>query len=67
MQVGAPVDYRDLQAGDRLYFSVKRDFDHTGMYIGDGYFIHSAHGAGGVVINHLSESLYSRSLSAARR
>jgi hypothetical protein len=65
--VGTPIDFRDLQTGDRLYFSVKRAFDHTGIYIGDGYFIHSAHGAGGVVVSHLSERLYARSLSAARR
>lgn len=65
--VGQEVDFSDLRAGDRLYFSVKRKHDHTGIYIGDGYFIHSGRSAGGVVISHLSERLYARSLADARR
>lgn len=58
----------DLRPGDRLYFRVKhRYIDHTGIYIGDGYFIHSSSSRGGVAIDHLSRPLYARSLVAARR
>ncbi|PYX45733.1 MAG: hypothetical protein DMG79_18635, partial [Acidobacteria bacterium] len=35
------IDRKDLQAGDLLFFgSNPRDITHTGMYIGDGQFIH---------------------------
>jgi len=66
---GIPITrIEDLQPGDRLYFSVKGKYiDHTGIYIGDGYFIHSARTRGGVAIDHLSHPLYRRSLVAARR
>jgi hypothetical protein len=66
-RVGQPVEFSALQTGDRLYFSVHKEFDHTGIYIGDGYFIHSSSGAGGVVIDHLSRRFYARTLAAARR
>lgn len=68
-KVGLPITrYEDLRPGDRLYFATKgREIDHTGIYIGDGYFIHSARSRGGVDIDHLSHPTYRRSLVAARR
>jgi hypothetical protein len=66
---GTPIQRKeDLRPGDRLYFSVKGKYiDHTGIYIGDGYFIHSSSSRGGVTIDHLSRPLYDQSLVAARR
>jgi cell wall-associated NlpC family hydrolase len=64
---GQPVDFTDLQPGDRLYFAVKYAYDHTGIYIGDGYFIHSSKSRSGVAVSQLSEPLFARSLAAARR
>ncbi len=66
---GIPITrIEDLQPGDRLYFAVKgKGIDHTGIYIGEGYFIHSARSRGGVAIDHLSHPTYRRSLVAARR
>lgn len=68
-KVGIPITrFEDLRPGDRLYFAIKgKEIDHTGLYIGDGYFIHSARSRGGVDIDHLSHPLYRRSLVAARR
>ncbi|MCS7300197.1 MAG: C40 family peptidase [Fimbriimonadales bacterium] len=68
-KVGVPITrYEDLRPGDRLYFATKgKEIDHTGIYIGDGYFIHSARSRGGVDIDHLSHPTYRRSLVAARR
>ena len=47
--VGYGVALRDMtqwQVGDRLYFQCHHDYtDHAGMYIGNGYFIHSHIGA----------------------
>jgi hypothetical protein len=66
---GIPItQIEQLQPGDLLFFAVKRHhIDHTGIYIGEGYFIHSARSRGGVAIDHLSHPLYRRSLVAARR
>ncbi|MCS6919058.1 MAG: C40 family peptidase [Fimbriimonadales bacterium] len=68
-KVGVPIThFEDLRPGDRLYFAVKgREIDHTGIYIGDGYFIHSARSRGGVDVDHLSHPTYRRSLVSARR
>jgi hypothetical protein len=69
--VGIPVPYADwsnLQPGDRLYFAVKgKRIDHTGIYVGDGYFIHASMSRGRVGVDRLSRPLYRRSLVAARR
>ncbi len=67
--VGTPITrFEDLRPGDRLYFRIKENYiDHTGIYIGDGYFIHSARSRRGVAIDHLSHPTYRNSLVAARR
>lgn len=64
---GYDVPFDQLQPGDRLYFSVRRANDHTGLYLGNGYFIHASRGRGRVDIDHLSQRLYHRSLTSARR
>jgi cell wall-associated NlpC family hydrolase len=68
-KVGMPITrFEDLRPGDRLYFAVKgKEIDHTGLYIGDGYFIHSSRERGGVQVDHLNHPTYRRSLVAARR
>lgn len=65
--VGATVALTELQPGDRLYFSVKRQFDHTGIYLGNGYFIHASASRRKVAVDHLSTPLYGNHLEAARR
>ena len=67
-RIGIPIArYEDLRPGDRLYFAVKGgEIDHTGIYIGQGYFIHSARSRRGVAIDHLSHPTYRRSLVCAR-
>lgn len=66
---GIPITrIEDLRPGDRLYFAIKgREIDHTGIYIGEGYFIHSARQRKGVAIDPLSRPMYRRSLVCARR
>lgn len=65
---GIPIAVDQLQAADRLYFA-SRDgrISHTGIYIGNGYFIHASSSRGGVAISRLSERLYSRMYAGARR
>ena len=63
------VERSDLQAGDLLFFgSSPRSVTHTGMYIGDGQFIHaSTHGHPVVQIGRLDDEPWTRLLVASRR
>ena len=66
--VGMPVTFRELQPGDRLYFACKGGaVDHAGIYIGNGYFIHSSSGRGGVAVDPITKSKFLNSLVVARR
>lgn len=66
--VGSPVAPDSLQAADRLYFS-SRDgrISHTGIYIGDGYFIHASSSKHGVAVSRLDEAYYRSRFAGARR
>jgi cell wall-associated NlpC family hydrolase len=67
-KVGTPINTADLQTGDRLYFSSSRTYiDHTGIYIGNGKFIHASGSRHGVTISDLSEPFYQRIYVGARR
>ncbi len=66
--VGTPVPFNQLQPGDRLYFACKGSvIDHTGIYIGNGMFIHASSSRGGVGIDNLVNSRYAAWLVSARR
>ncbi|MEI7576192.1 MAG: C40 family peptidase [Armatimonadota bacterium] len=68
-KVGLPIRrLEDLRAGDRLYFWEKKrnTIGHTGMYLGNGYFVHSSRGHNGVNTDKLTEK-WQRILVAARR
>jgi len=64
-----PVKREDLEPGDLLYFgSSPTKITHTGMYIGDGQFIHdTTHGHPGVQISRLDDMPWTKLLVAARR
>jgi cell wall-associated NlpC family hydrolase len=63
------VERTDLQAGDLLFFgSSSRNITHTGMYIGDGQFIHATTNGHPVVqISRLDDQPWTRLLVASRR
>jgi gamma-D-glutamyl-L-lysine dipeptidyl-peptidase len=63
------VDRKALQPGDLLFFgSSLKSITHTGMYIGDGQFIHdSLHDHPVVQISHLDDDPWTRLLVACRR
>jgi cell wall-associated NlpC family hydrolase len=63
------IDRKDLQAGDLLFFgSSARDITHTGMYIGDGQFIHdTTNGHPVVQISKLDDQPWTKLLVACRR
>ena len=67
--VGQPIErLEELQKGDRLYFWENRRWKigHTGIYLGNGYFVHSSSGKKGVSTDFLSER-WRKILVAARR
>jgi len=64
-----PVDRKDLQPGDLLFFgSSASRITHTGMYLGQGEFIHdTTHDHPGVQISRLDDRPWTKLLVAARR
>lgn len=68
-KVGTPITrLEDLKPGDRLYFWEKKraTIGHTGLYLGNGYFVHSSRGHNGVNTDRLTEK-WQHILVAARR
>ncbi len=64
-----PVERKDLEPGDLLFFgSSAAKITHTGMYLGNGMFIHdTTHDHPGVQISRLDDMPWTRLLVAARR
>ncbi|MBW3636384.1 MAG: C40 family peptidase [Armatimonadetes bacterium] len=52
--VGMTVEPANLRAGDRLYFSASGTrVDHTGIYMGDGLFVHASGSGRQVMVSNL--------------
>jgi cell wall-associated NlpC family hydrolase len=65
---GMPVTPEQLRPADRLYFASRGgNISHTGIYVGNGYFIHSSSSRKGVAVSNLSEPMYQRMFAGARR
>lgn len=66
---GTWVAKSDLQVGDLIIFAgtYRKGPSHTGIYIGNGQFIHSSSYGGGVKIDNLNSSYYSGHYHSARR
>lgn len=63
------IERTDLQPGDLLFFgSSAKDITHTGMYIGDGQFIHdTTHEHPVIQISKLDDEPWTNLLVACRR
>ena len=61
----------ELKAGDMVFFNTNKrdgDFcDHSGLYIGEGNFIHCSSAKGKVIISTLEEGYYNEVFSWGRR
>ena len=61
----------ELKRGDVLVFDTIDDgddlSDHTGLYLGDGKFIHASSSAGKVIVSDVSSGYYARKFSWALR
>jgi cell wall-associated NlpC family hydrolase len=62
--VGRPVQRRDLDPGDVVFFDA---LGHVGIYIGGGRFIHSPHSGDVVKISSFSDGWYGSTFVGGRR
>ena len=63
---GEPVERADLRTGDLVFFKNLGFVDHAGIYIGKGYFIHSATSVG-VAYSALDAPYFGEHYAGARR
>ena len=64
---GTPIDFDEMEAGDIVAFRHPRRGYHTGIYVGDGKFIHSPRRGKTVEITSLSDPYFSSTFLGARR
>ncbi len=66
---GVHVDKSEMKPGDLVFFNTHRStrINHVGMYIGNGKFIHSSSGQGGVRIDNINSGYYARKFATSRR
>jgi len=66
IEVGA--DVTDLRPGDLVFFNtMRRNFSHVGIYVGDGKFIHSPRSGSEIRVEDMGLAYWSRRFNGARR
>ncbi len=66
--VGTPISPEQLAPGDAVFFADRKGYiHHEGLYIGEGYFVHSPHSGDVVKVSSLSEPYYASQYAGARR
>ena len=63
---GTPIARDELQAGDLVFFRPPGAYDHVGIYVGDGYFLHASTSQG-VKLSRLESDYWRRHYWQARR
>ncbi|MDR0453370.1 MAG: C40 family peptidase [Deferribacteraceae bacterium] len=65
---GSPVDKKDLQKGDMVFFATRggKRVSHVGIYIGDGNFIHAPSKGKKVCVEKLSAPYFLKTYVGAR-
>jgi cell wall-associated NlpC family hydrolase len=66
VQEGTQVSRDQLQVGDLVFFRPPGRYDHVGIYVGDGYFLHASTSQG-VMLSELDNSYWQRYYWQARR
>ncbi|MDO4355790.1 MAG: Ig-like domain-containing protein [Clostridia bacterium] len=69
---GTKVSYDELRPGDIVCFNTVENgdddlVDHTGIYLGDGKFVHASSAAAKVIVSDLTSGYYLRTFSWGRR
>lgn len=63
---GKPVDRDALQVGDLVFFRPPGAYDHVGIYVGEGHFLHASTSQG-VMLSRLDNVYWQRHFWQARR
>lgn len=64
----SPVRRDALRAGDLVFFNtLRRNFSHVGIYLGDGRFIHAPRSGAQIRVESLSTAYWARRFTGARR
>ncbi|WP_074398524.1 MULTISPECIES: NlpC/P60 family protein [unclassified Halomonas] len=63
---GRSIDRQSLRAGDLVFFRPPGAYDHVGIYVGDGHFLHASTSKG-VIISSLDNSYWNRYYWQSRR
>lgn len=63
---GTQISRDELQVGDLVFFRPPGRYDHVGIYVGDGYFLHASTSQG-VMLSELDNSYWQRYYWQARR
>ena len=66
IHAGKPIHFRQLQAGDLLFFEQPKKKLHIGIYVGDGQFAHAS-SSKGVTISNIKDPYWQKTLWIARR
>ncbi|KAA0011497.1 glycoside hydrolase [Billgrantia pellis] len=66
VQQGTPIARDELQVGDLVFFRPPGPYDHVGIYVGDGYFLHASTSQG-VILSELDNAYWQRYYWQARR
>jgi cell wall-associated NlpC family hydrolase len=62
------IDRNELQPGDLVFFNtMRRNFSHVGIYVGDGKFIHSPRSGAQVRVEDMATSYWAKRFNGARR
>ncbi|MCW5221447.1 C40 family peptidase [Verminephrobacter aporrectodeae] len=62
------IDRKELRPGDLVFFNtMRRNFSHVGIYVGDDKFIHAPHSGSRVRLDDLGRAYWTRRFNGARR
>ncbi|MFC4261353.1 C40 family peptidase [Ferruginibacter yonginensis] len=60
------LSFNEMAEGDLVFFNTRGGVSHVGVYLGDGYFVHSS-SHDGVTISNISENYYAKRFIAGGR
>lgn len=66
VQKGTQVGLDELQVGDLVFFRPPGAYDHVGIYVGEGFFLHASTSQG-VILSELDNTYWKRHFWQARR
>ena len=65
---GQSIGLNELRPGDLVFFNtLKKQFSHVGIYLGDNHFIHAPSSGKTVQVDNLDDSYWSHHFTGARR